>query len=102
MKYTTFEQWWELHGQKKVLKMEENYIANNEPNGEDDEDEGDEWYVNKMFHEGEAEGETFEKAEEAFEKGKNGSEWIASMENSLFCELDEVIADAYKAGKKIK
>ena len=81
--------------------MEKDHVANNEPNGEDDEDEGsDGWCVNRLFHSGEAGEAAYEKAAVAFEKGMNGLDWELDIGDSFFCELDDVVAKAYEAGKK--
>jgi hypothetical protein len=99
VKYKNFQDWWKKVAQKKVAKIEKNWIKNNEPNDPDEEDEGDHFYVNQMMHNGEAQDATYDNAEEVFNKGRNGESWEMNMGDSLFCELDQIIEEAYEAGK---
>lgn len=79
-----FDEWWNKFGSPEVLKMEKDHVANNEPNGEDDEDEGsDGWCVNRLFHSGEAGEAAYEKAAVAFEKGMNGLDWKLDIGDSF-------------------
>lgn len=96
-----FGDWWSKVAQKKVDKIEKNWIKENEPNDPDDDGGGDHWHVNQMMHDGDATEMTAEIAEEIFLKGYNGEEWTGDMSDSLFCDLDEVISLAYEAGKKL-
>jgi hypothetical protein len=98
--FASFADWWDKVAQKKVDKIERNWISINEPNDPDDEDGGDSWHVNQLMHEGEAHNATYDIAEEVFNKGKNGETWKPNMSDSLFCELDDVIFESYEAGKK--
>lgn len=97
--YKSFGDWWEAVASKKVAKVEKNWIKNNEPNDSEDEGGGDHWHVNEMMHEGGAFEVTAELAEEVWNKGSSGEKWEMTMGDSLFCELDDVIFEAYEAGK---
>lgn len=55
-----------------------------------------------MMHNGDAHEMTAEIAEEIFEKGRKGEPWRMAQENSLYCELDEVIEESYEAGRNCK
>ena len=80
-----FDEWWNKFDSPEVLKVEKDHVANNEPNGEDDEDEGsDGWCVNRLFHSGEAGEAAYEKAAVAFEKGMNGLDWELDIGDSFF------------------
>jgi len=54
-----------------------------------------------MMHAGDAHEMTYEIAERVFLIGYKGKNWAPSMEDSLFCDLDEIISDAYLAGKEM-
>lgn len=96
-----FSEWWGKKAEKMVTKIEKAWLACTEPNGEEDDDEGtDSWHVNQMMHDGDAHEMTYEIAERAFKMGYLGKKWEAGMENSLFCDLDEVVDLAYLAGKE--
>lgn len=95
-----FREWWDGKASKRVSKIEKAWIKKNEPNGEDDEPGGDDWHVNQMMHSGDAHDMTCEIAERAFLSGYAGERWEPDMSDSLFCELDSVIEDAYLAGKE--
>lgn len=96
-----FSEWWDKKGEKKVSKIEKAWVSSTEPNGEEDEDEGsDSWHVNQMMHSGDAHEMTWEIAERAFLAGYHGNNWEPDMGDSLFCDLDEVIEEAYLAGKE--
>jgi hypothetical protein len=43
---------------------------------------------------------TYEIAERVFLAGYKGEKWEPSMGDSLFCDLDEIINNAYLAGKE--
>lgn len=96
-----FGEWWEKKASKKVVKIEKKWISSNEPNGEDDEPGGDDWHVNQMMHDGDAQEMTYEIAERVFMLGFKGKKWEPDMSDSLFCDLDEIIEDAYLAGKEM-
>jgi hypothetical protein len=97
-----FSEWWEKKAVKKVNKIEKAWLDSTEPNGEEDEDEGtDSWCVNQMMHNGDAHEMTYEIAERVFLAGYKGEKWEFSMGDSLFCELDQIINDAYLAGKEM-
>jgi len=95
-----FAEWWDKKGGKKVSKIEKAWIKSNEPNGEDEDGGGDHWHVNRMMHDGDAHEMTWDIAERAFLAGHNGEKWEPDMSDSLFCDLDEVVNDAYLAGKE--
>jgi hypothetical protein len=94
-----FDSWWLKTATKKVDKIENQWVKQNEPNGPDDEEGGDHWCVNQMMHDGDASGMTYDIAKEVFIKGFNNESWDMSQSESLYCELDDVIAEAYPAGK---
>ncbi len=96
-----FLNWWDKKAKKRVLKIEKEWIKNNEPNDPEDEDGGDHWNVNQMMHDGDAYNATIEIAEDVFMLGQKGENWEMDMSYSLFCDLDEVIRDAYLAGKEM-
>ena len=95
-----FGEWWNKNAIKKVDKIEKDWLKSNEPNDEEDDGGGDDWHVNQMMHNGDAHDLTYEIAERVFLTGYKGNKWGLSMEDSLFCELDEIICDAYLAGKE--
>lgn len=95
---TDFSTWWEQVGEKKVSKMEKQYLRENPDYDPDEELGGDSSYVHAMYHQGEAHNMTYEIAEEAFNKALNGEEWEMSQSSSLYCELDGVIIEAHEAG----
>jgi len=97
-----FGEWWNKVAQKKVDKIEKRWIKENEPNDPEDDGGGDHWCVNQMMHEGEAHNMTYDIAEQVFLKGYKGEAWRYGQEDSLYCELDDVICEAYEAGKKAK
>jgi len=81
-----FGEWWNKNA-KKVDKIEKA------------------WLKSKLigrygFDCGYAHDLTYEIAERVFLTGYKGNKWGLSMEDSLFCELDEIICDAYLAGKE--
>lgn len=100
--FSSFEDWWTKVAQKQVEKIEKDWIKQNEPNDPEDDGGGDHWHVNQMMHDGEAFNMTYEIAERVFALGVKGEEWTLTMSDGLFCELDDVICDAYEAGKKLK
>lgn len=95
-----FAEWWKKKAEKRVLKIEKDWLKKNAPN-EDEEGGGDHWHVNQMMHDGDASGMTFEIAERVFLMGQGGEMWEMNMSDSLFCDLDQVIEDAYLAGKEM-
>jgi hypothetical protein len=97
-----FVDWWLKVAVKKVAKIEKNWCKKNEPNDPDDEGGGDDWYVNQMMHDGEASNMCYENALPVFTIGFGGKKWEMSQSDSLYCELDDIIAEAYTAGKKAK
>jgi hypothetical protein len=96
-----FGEWWMKKASKKVDKIEKKWISSNEPNGDDDEPGGDDWHVNQMMHSGDAHEMTYEIAERVFMLGFKGNKWEPDMSDSLFCDLDDIINDAYLAGKEM-
>jgi hypothetical protein len=96
-----FGEWWSKKAEKKVSKIEKAWVSSNEPNGEEDEPGGDDWHVNQMMHDGDAHGMTYEIAEQVFLMGFKGEKWEPNMADSLFCDLDDIIFDAYLAGKEM-
>jgi len=94
-----FQNWWGKVGSKKVEKMESKYLKENPDYDPDDDDMSDSGCVHRMMHEGEAENMTYDASEVAFIQGYNNEEINADC---LYCELDDVVGEAYKAGKKIK
>lgn len=100
--WSSFEEWWSKVAQVKVDKIERAWLKENEPNDPDEDGGGDSWCVNEMMHNGDAHEMTAEIAEEIFEKGRKGEPWQMAQENSLYCELDEVIEESYEAGRNCK
>lgn len=100
--YKSFDDWWSAVAEKQVARIEQEWLKDNEPNDPEEEDGGDHWNANQMMHDGEAHEMTAELAEEVWNKGVAGEEWEMSMEYSLFCDLDDVIAAAYHAGKALR
>jgi hypothetical protein len=98
--YKNFSEWWDKVGSIEVNKIEKAWLKNNEPNDEEDEGGGDHWCVNEMMHNGDAHEMTYENANNAYEKGLGGEQM--DQEDSLYCELDDVIYKAYEIGKKLK
>lgn len=94
-----FSEWWDKKARKRVLKIEKAWVSSTEPNGEE-EGGGDDWHVNRMMHDGDAEGMTYDIALRVFLTGYRGEKWEPDMGDSLFCDLDSVIGDAYLAGKE--
>ena len=90
-----FQNWWEKTASKKVTKIEKTWIKKNKPNI-DDEPGGDYWHVNQMMHDGEAYNMTYDIAENSFLQGYNNEE---HEPDGLYCELDNIISEAYEAGK---
>lgn len=101
-KWKDFYDWWSKVAEKKVSKMEAAWIKENEPNDPDEDGGGDHWCVNEMMHNGDAHEMTAEIAERVFEMGKAGEKWEYNQSDSLYCELDAVIEEAYEAGKNCK
>ena len=97
--HSLFTDWFSKKAEKKVFKIEKKWIKDNEPNEDPDEPGGDHWHVNQFMHAGEAYDMTWANAKEAFLAGANGEEWEMTWSNSLLCDLNEVILDAYEAGK---
>lgn len=95
-----FSEWWDKKGEKRVAKIEKAWLKSNPPNDDGDEGGGDHWCVNQMMHDGDARDMTWDIAERAFLAGHNGERWDPDMSDSLFCELDSVIEEAYLAGKE--
>jgi hypothetical protein len=86
-KVDLFAEWWIKKAKKRVLKIEKAWINKNEPN-------------DQMMHNGDAYGVTMELAERVFLMGVRGEFWEMTPKDSLFCDLDEVIVDAYLVGKE--
>lgn len=101
-KYKNFQDWWQKVAQKKVTKIEKRWIKNNKPNDPEEDEGGDYFYANRMMHDGEAHNATYDIAEEVFNKGCKGEDWTMDVSYALFCELDQVIEEAYEAGKSIQ
>lgn len=95
-----FSEWWGKVAQKKVSKIEDDWVKENEPNDPEDDGGGDHWHVNELMHSGDASEMTYEIAEQAFIKGYNKENWELTQCESLYCDLDSVIEEAYSAGKK--
>ena len=100
--WSGFSEWWDKVAQKKVDKIERAWISVHEPNDPEEDAGGDHWHVNEMMHSGGAHETTAEIAEEIFEKGRKGEKWQMSQCESLYCELDSVIDEAYEAGRKAR
>jgi hypothetical protein len=96
-----FSEWWSKKAEKMVAKIEKKWLASNEPNDEEDEPGGDDWHVNQMMHDGDAHNMTYEIAERVFLIGFNRENWEPNMGDSLFCNLNDIINDAYLAGKEM-
>ena len=94
-----FSDWWNKIAVKKVDKIEEDWLKKNEPNDPEEDGGGDDWCVNEMMHNGDAHEMTYDIAEQVFMKGCSGEAWEYSQSDSLYCELDDVICEAYNAGK---
>lgn len=92
-----FMDWWEKTGSKKAEKMEADYLKDNPDYDPEDDDMSDGGCVHRMMHEGEAVNMTYDAAEVAFVQGYNNEKIDADC---LYCELDDVVSDAYEAGKK--
>ena len=92
LKYSNFDEWWGKIASKKVDKIE------NDP---EDDGGGDDWCVNEMMHNGDAHEMTSENAQPIFEMGAKGKSWTMDQSDSLYCDLDEVIMEAYEAGKRL-
>jgi hypothetical protein len=99
--FKNFQEWWDKIAQKKVEKIERQWIKENEPNAPDDDEGGDHWCVNRMMHDGDAFNMTYEKAEEVWVLTAAGEPWHMSQEDSLYCDLDSVIMEAHEAAKSI-
>lgn len=97
-----FDEWYSKVAQKKVDKIESQWVKDNEPNDPDEDEGGDHWHVNEMMFNGDAHEMTAGNAEPVFLKGYNGEPWTMEQSDSLYCELDEVIEMAYDAGKEAK
>ena len=100
--WASFSEWWSKVAQKKVDKIERSWLKENEPNDPEDDGGGDHWHVNEMMHSGDAHEMTAEIAERVFEQGRNGEKWEFDQSDSLYCDLDSVIVEAYEAGKSSK
>lgn len=68
--FASFADWWDKIAQKKVDKIEKDWLSETEPNDPDEESGGDSWHVNDLMHSGEAHNATYDIAEEVFNKGK--------------------------------
>lgn len=99
-KADVFSEWWTKKAVKRVAKIEKAWVKSNEPNDPEDSGGGDHWHINQMMHDGDACGMTMEIAERVFSMGVRGEFWEMTMGDSLFCDLDEVIVDAYLLGKE--
>lgn len=97
-----FGEWWGKVAQKRVSKIEDEWVKENEPNDPEDDGGGDHWHVNEMMHSGDASEMTYDIAEQVFIKGYNKEKWQMSQCESLYCELDSVIDEAYEAGRKAR
>lgn len=93
-----FQKWWFKAGLKQTEKMVANYLKQNPDYDPEDYDGSDASCVHRMMHEGEAENMIYDAAEEAFIQGFNNQEFNSS---SFYCELDNVVDLAYKAGKLV-
>lgn len=104
--YTTpldlFDDWYNKVASKKVDKIEKKWLKTNKPNDPNKDEDGDYWCVNEMMFNGDAHSLTSENAEMVFIKGYNNQPWTMSQSDSLYCDLDEVIKMAYKAGKECR
>lgn len=96
----SFEQWWNKTACPKVEKIQKEWIKENEPNDPDEEEGGDYWCVNNMMHEDDPFEATYDIAKEVFSKGYNKENWSMNQADSLYCELDSIIGEAYEAGVK--
>lgn len=99
--WSNFNDWWDKVAQKKAEKIERNWIKENEPN-DPEEEGGDHWCVNEMMHSGDALEMVYEKAQEVWETAIKGKRWEMSQCDSLYCELDDIIVEAYEAGRLSK
>ena len=100
LNYSSFDEWWNKIASKKVDKIENKWLKENEPNDPEDDGGGDDWCVNEMMHNGDAHEMTSENAQPIFEMGAKGKSWTMDQSDSLYCDLDEVIIEAYEAGKR--
>ena len=94
-----FEKWWNKTACDKVTKIKEDWVKDNEPNDPDDDGGGDHWCVNQMMHNDDAHEMTYDIVKEVFSKGYNNQHWQMNQGDSLYCELDDIIEEAYEAGK---
>lgn len=69
-----FSEWWKKKARKRVLKIEKAWVSSTEM--------------------------TYDIALRVFLTGYRGERWEPGMGDSLFCDLDSVIGDAYLAGKE--
>jgi hypothetical protein len=100
--FKTFEEWWDKVAQKKVEKIEKRWLKENEPNDPDDDGGGDHWHVNQMMHDGDAFNMTYDASEKAWNTAITGGEWEMNQSDSLYCELDGIIVEAYETAKSIQ
>ena len=101
-RWPSFNVWWEQVGEPKASKMVEEHCREHEPNDPDDSAGGDSWHVNDLMHSGEAVEQIAERAGGLFKKGRAGEFWEMTTSDTSYCELDEVLEEAYEAGKARK
>jgi hypothetical protein len=98
-KFKSFDEWWDKVAQKKVDKIEKEWLKENEPNDPEDDGGGDHWHVNEMMHRGDASEMTCEIASEVWDLASADKNWRMDQTHSLYCELDSVIMEAGEAAK---
>jgi hypothetical protein len=91
-----FNDWWAKVASKKVEKIESAYLKENPDYDPEDDDMSDSGCVHRMMHEGEAENISYDESQTAFIQGFNNEKFDAGY---LYCELDDIVAEAYEAGK---
>jgi hypothetical protein len=99
-RWSGFNDWWEKVAQKKAEKIEKKWLKENKPNDPEEEGGGDHWCVNEMMHSGDAIEMVYEKAKEVWETAAKGKQWEMSQGDSFYCDLDDIILEAYEAAKK--
>lgn len=92
-----FQKWWLKTGLKQTQKIETKYLKQNPDYDPEDDDMTDSGCVHRMIHDGEAQGITYDASEKAFIQGFKNKELDTDC---LYCELDDIVNKAYKAGKE--
>jgi hypothetical protein len=98
-----FGNWWDKNCESKLKKIVKDWKKENPPNEEDDDCEGtDYWCINNAMWNGDFFDGIPESSFEAFKKGAMGKKWeMTQSETTYEPDLDNIIIEAYEAGKKI-